>query len=374
MTTPTAAVTATEEKIRVMVVDDSVVVRGFISRILLSEPRIEITAAGHNGKMAVPLAERNRPDVIILDIEMPELDGLAALPLLRAASPQTRIIMSSTLTQRNAEISLQALALGATDYIAKPNAHEIGRAEEYHRELLEKILGLGVQALHERPQPPAQVTTAVRRGGGLYPGASVALRRAAKVRPKAMVIGSSTGGPPALTKLFETLPADVGVPILIAQHMPATFTAVLAQHIGKAANRPCTEAKEGDTAEPGHIYVAPGDWHLEFAGGGDRPQLHLTKAPPENYCRPSVNPLFRSAAKAYGAGVLAVILTGMGCDGLDGARDLAAVGAPLIAQDEKTSVVWGMPGAVATAGLCTAVAPLDDISRVIGIVFSEGRT
>jgi two-component system, chemotaxis family, protein-glutamate methylesterase/glutaminase len=373
MTLQTVAHDAADNKIRVMVVDDSAVVRGFISRILQSEPRIEIVASGHNGKMAVPLAERNRPDVILLDIEMPELDGLSALPLIRAASPQTKIIMSSTLTQKNAEISLQALALGATDYIAKPTAHEIGRAEEYHRELLEKILGLGTQAIHERPFVQTPKPAAIR-SSGLYPGTVVALRRAAKLRPRAVVIGSSTGGPPALTKLFETLPTTIDVPILIAQHMPATFTAVLAQHIGKAAMRPCAEAKDGEPIEAGHIYIAPGDWHLELAGNGDRPKAHLTQAPPENYCRPSVNPLFRSAAKMYGANLLGVMLTGMGCDGLDGSRDLAAAGAPLIAQDEPTSVVWGMPGAVATAGLCTAVSPLGDISRLIGTVFSEGRT
>lgn len=362
--------TAVDDRIRVMVVDDSAVVRGFISRILQAEPRIEIVATGHNGKMAIPLAERHRPDIILLDIEMPVLDGLSALPQLRAASPETRIVMSSTLTQRNAEISLQALALGAADYIAKPDSHTIGRAEGYHRELLDKILTLGKCCRGDRPSTAPRQISAVR-STGLYPGTAVTLRKAAKVRPQAVVIGSSTGGPPALTKLFEALPARVSTPILIAQHMPATFTAVLAQHVGKAAGRPCTEATNGETPQAGHIYIAPGDYHLELAGSADSPRMRLTQAPQENYCRPSVNPLYRSAAKIYGANVLGVMLTGMGCDGLDGARDLASAGAPLIAQDEATSVVWGMPGAVATAGLCTAVLPLGEVAAAIGAVFSE---
>jgi two-component system, chemotaxis family, protein-glutamate methylesterase/glutaminase len=383
---------AMENKIRVMVVDDSVVARGFISRAIESDPTIEIVASAQNGQVAVAMAARQLPDIVILDIEMPVMDGLTALPLIRNAAPNAIVLITSSLSARNAEIGMEALARGAADFIAKPGVHQIGRDTAYQRELLEKVLTLGANARHALPAapPPVPLPDAAVPGTpvpvhapapapiqpvarSLYPGHKVVLRKRVPVRPRILVVGSSTGGPPALAKLFEGLARGFEAPVLIAQHMPPAFTTVLAEHVGRAAMRPAAEAVEGEAILPGHIYVAPGDWHLELAGSSENPTAHLTQAPPENYCRPSVNPLFRSAARLYGAAAGAVILTGMGCDGLEGARLLADAGAALIAQDEASSVVWGMPGAVATQGLCTAVLPLDNIAHAVLNLFAEGK-
>jgi len=363
-------------KIRTMVVDDSAVVRGFITRTLESDPRIEVVASCGNGQIAVQQAARQKLDIIILDIEMPVMDGLVALPLLRAARPGAKIIMSSTLTQRNAEISIEALTRGATDYIPKPTTGRIGQAHDFHRDLLDKVLGLGLRTGHNLGQHLAPLEKS--RPAPFLPvgkGASpIKLRSCHPVRPKVLAIGSSTGGPQALLSLLGELPPEIGIPILITQHMPATFTSVLAQHIGRVASRPCAEATNGEAIVAGRIYIAPGDYHLELAGSGETPTARLTQGPPENYCRPSVNPLFRSVARLFGSRALGVVLTGMGSDGLAGAEILSGAGAQLIAQDERSSVVWGMPGAVAMAGLCTAVLPLGEIARQIVSLFHEART
>ena len=335
--------------LRVMVVDDSAVVRGLITRILSADPRIEVTASCSNGQMAVVQAARKTMDVIILDIEMPVMDGLTALPKLQLANPQARIIMASTLTQRNAAVSLKALTLGATDYIAKPTTDKLNASEEFRRDLIHKVIALG-QKKSPVPGHRAQPTP-------------VAPPRSKPVqRPRIIAIGSSTGGPQALLTLLGALPASVECPIVIAQHMPATFTTVLAQHIARASNRPCAEAVHGMEIKPGAICLAPGDYHLEVARQGVSYIAQLSQTAPENFCRPSVDPLLRSVAHLFGAESCAVILTGMGSDGCNGARVMAAAGASIIAQDEATSVVWGMPGAVANAGLCSAILPLPRIA------------
>ena len=337
--------------LRVMVVDDSAVVRGLITRILTSDPRIEVAASCSNGQMAVAQAARKAMDVIILDIEMPVMDGLAALPKLQEVNPHARVIMASTLTQRNAAISLRALTLGATDYIAKPTTDKLNASEDFRRDLIQKVIALG----QRKPAAPA----ALQR----LPVAPVLSSHAkAAHRPRIIAIGSSTGGPQALLSLLGALPASVECPIVIAQHMPATFTTVLAQHIARAANRPCAEAVDGMEIKPGTICLAPGDYHLQMMRQGTHLMARLTQTPPENFCRPSVDPLFRSVAQLFGAESCGVILTGMGSDGCNGARAMAATGAPIIAQDEATSVVWGMPGAVAHAGICSAILPLPRIA------------
>jgi two-component system, chemotaxis family, protein-glutamate methylesterase/glutaminase len=350
---------------RVMIVDDSAVVRGFIVRILESDPSIEITATCSNGQAAVMQIARRMADVVILDIEMPVMDGLSALPKLLAAAPQARVIMASTLTQKNAEISLEALARGAADYIPKPTASQLNGNADFRRELLAKVAALGRRTGDNIP------TVAIMPAREARPASR--LRTAARLNPKIIAIGSSTGGPQALLTLVKDLPKEIDVPIVIAQHMPAKFTEVLAQHLARLSGRPSAEAIDGAEICAGGIYVAPGNHHFEVARDGSRLTARLTKAPAENFCRPSVNPLFRSVAQVFGAQCVGVMLTGMGCDGLDGARRIALAGGAMIAQDEQSSVVWGMPGAVANAGLCSAVLPLSAIAFHLGALFSEGR-
>jgi len=349
--------------IRVMVVDDSAIVRGLITRTLKTEPRIEVTASCSNGEMAVTQAARRELDVIILDIEMPVMDGLAALPKLQQTNPQARIIMASTLTQRNAGISLRALALGATDYIAKPTTDRLNGSQDFHRELIQKVIALGECRKSARfadasPRPAEKPQLPQLRGGVVR-------------RPRIIAIGSSTGGPQALLTLLGSLSPEVNCPIVIAQHMPATFTTVLAQHIARASGRPSAEAAHGMEIRPGHIYLAPGDYHFQLVREGTACIARLSQSAPENFCRPSVDPLFRSVAQVFGPEGCAVMLTGMGSDGCGGAKIMAAAGAPIIAQDEASSVVWGMPGAVAHAGICSAILPLNQIAGHLAALFER---
>lgn len=360
-----------EHKVRVMVVDDSAVIRGFLVRSLEREPDIEIAATCSNGQTAVYQLARNNIDVVILDIEMPVMDGLTALPKLLEIDSDVKVVIASTLSQRNAEISMRALALGAADYLPKPSASKLGSSEEFHRELLQKVRGLSRRQKRAvpaaRPKSPAAKPTPWITAQGPFK-----LRTAGSVHPQILVIGSSTGGPQALMEVLKALPPSFEAPVLIAQHMPATFTPILAKHLAKATGRTCTEAVDRAPLQRGAVYLAPGDFHLEIAGEAAHAHLRLNKGPPENFCRPSVNPLLRSAVHVYGARAATVILTGMGNDGLEAAHDLAAAGGILVAQDEASSVVWGMPGAVAMAGLCTAVLPLKDIAPHVAHLFGGG--
>ena len=348
--------------ITVMVVDDSAIVRGLITRTLKSDPRIEVVASCSNGEMAVTQAARRSLDIIILDIEMPVMDGLTALPKLQRANPGARIIMASTLTQRNAAISLKAMALGATDYIAKPTTDRLNASEDFHRDLIHKVVALG----QTRKSPKSAIASSCP------PAISpIALRSGVVRQPRIIAIGSSTGGPQALLSLLGALPTTVNCPIVIAQHMPATFTTVLAQHIERASQRPSSEATQGMEIRPGRIYLAPGDYHFEVARSVTGVVARLSQTPPQNFCRPSVDPLFHSVAQLYGADSCAVMLTGMGSDGCGGSRAIAAAGGPVIAQDEATSVVWGMPGAVAHAGICSAILPLPKIAGHLAALFER---
>lgn len=348
--------------VSVMVVDDSAIVRGLITRTLKGDPRIDVVASCSNGEMAVVQAAKRALDVVILDIEMPVMDGLTALPKLQQANPGARIIMASTLTQRNAAVSLRAMALGAADYIAKPTTDRLNANEEFHRDLIHKVIALG-QAKKPKSGPgataqPAAKFNVVARGKSMRP-------------PRIIAIGSSTGGPQALLTLLGALSPKVSCPIVIAQHMPATFTAVLAQHIERASGRPTSEAANGMEIKPGHIYLAPGDYHFEVVREGAGFAARLSQTPPQNFCRPSVDPLFHSVAQLFGADSCAIMLTGMGSDGCGGSKAIAAAGSPVIAQDEATSVVWGMPGAVAQAGICSAILPLPKIAGHVASLFES---
>ena len=357
-------------KIRVMVVDDSAVVRGFTKRILASDESIEVVSSVGNGEHAVRAIKQQEIDVVVLDIEMPTMDGITALPLIIEANPDVRVIMSSTLTTRNAEISLKALRLGAADYIPKPStASELNSGETFRAELLEKVLALGAAATRSSAKPAAVPRATVRpiaRTATKAPsGSGITLRNAGTIAPEILAIGSSTGGPQALFEVFKGIPPDWTLPIVITQHMPATFTKILANHLETVASRPCIEAAGGEVVERGHIYVAPGDHHMLLENSGTKVVTRLSQSPPENFCRPAVDPMLRSVVKAYGPRVLAVILTGMGKDGLNGCEAVIEGGGTVVAQDEDTSIVWGMPGAVATAGICSAVLPLKDIAAHI---------
>ncbi len=346
--------------IQVLVVDDSAVVRGFIVRCLTADPRVEIIGSCSNGEMAIAQVARKKPDVIVLDIEMPVMDGLEALPKLLQACPGVEIVMASTLTRRNAAITMRALSLGATDYIAKPTTDQLRSSEEFGRELIRKVIALGNRA---------STVGAGKPRSAMSP--KLELRVPSSRAPAMVAIGSSTGGPKALLTLLGDLPPAVNCPIVIAQHMPPTFTTVLAQHVAQASGRPCFEAEDGMTIKPGAIYLAPGDYHFMLAAGPNGLIARLNQGPPENFCRPSVDPLFRSVAKLFGPTGCAIVLTGMGNDGCAGARVMAAGGATILAQDEATSVVWGMPGAVAQAGICTAILPLPRIAGHLTSLFRE---
>ena len=354
--------------IRVLVVDDSHVIRGLLSRSLDSDPGIKVVATASNGKSAIDEVKRTEIDVVVLDIEMPIMDGMTALPELLAARPGIQVIMASTLTLKGASISMKALSKGAADYVPKPTSTgEINSAEEFKRELTTKVKSWGAVARRRRGSaaravPDATPGAAARR----FPTGPVKLREAPTLfRPDCIAIGSSTGGPQALFKVFQMMGKVTNLPVFVTQHMPATFTTILAEHLGQASGMPAAEAKDGEPVTAGRIYVAPGDFHMTVQVDGTRKVLRLDKNPPENFCRPAVDPMLRSLAKAYNGKVLTVILTGMGQDGLKGGQDLAAAGGVIAAQDEATSVVWGMPGAVANAGLCSAVLPLSDIGPYV---------
>lgn len=345
--TPTLAATVTT---RVMVVDDSAVVRGLISRQLAAEDTIEVVCTAANGQIALDELARRPVDVVILDIEMPVMDGLVALRHIAANFPQVRVVMVSSLTRRNAEISLRALQIGASDYVAKPETGLTG-AEDFRRELVFKIKTLG----RKRPSTAPPLTPV--RAAPPPPR----LRAVSTTRPHVLAIGASTGGPPALLKLFESLRGAVEQPILLTQHMPPTFTALLAEQLTRAGDRPCAEGRDGELVQPGRCYVAPGGYHMVVTLEGASKVIRLNQDPPENYCRPAVDPMFRSIAAAYGAACAGIVLTGMGSDGAKGCESLAAAGGRFVAQDEASSVVWGMPGAAAGTGLAESILPLDQI-------------
>ncbi len=359
-----------DARLRVMVVDDSVVIRGLLSKALESDPGIRIVASVGNGEMAIGALARNDVEIVVLDIEMPVMDGITALPKLIAAKPGLKVIMASTLTLQNASISMKAMRAGASDYIPKPSSKSLAGAVDFNRELVAKVKAWGGVYRKERGLPPPSEPGVA--AGGTAPmwkpiksGSPIVLRPAPRGRPEALAIGSSTGGPQALGKFIAGMGAWMKLPVFITQHMPPTFTMILAEHVGQAAGMPAAEGQNGEEVQPGRIYVAPGDFHMTVVNEGGRKQIKLLKTPAENFCRPSVDPMLRGIAATYGNAVLMVMLTGMGSDGLRGSEAVVTAGGQVIAQDEASSVVWGMPGAVAAAGLCSAVLPLLELpSRV----------
>lgn len=353
MTVTSVSMTTDASAIRVMVVDDSAVVRGLISRQLSADPAISVVATAANGELALAELNKRPIDVIVLDVEMPVMDGMAALAEIRIRYPTVKVLMASTFTRRNAEISLKALRMGASDYVAKPESG-LGAADDFKQELLAKVKALGrarVRTPDNVPQsaPAPTPPPAVRPHSGKF------------VRAAVVAIGASTGGPPALLKVFEAIKGSVEQPILLTQHMPAAFTGLFAEQLMRAGDRPCAEGRDGEPVVAGHCYVAPGGWHMTVESQGVTPVIRLNQDPPENFCRPAVDPMLRSVAQLYGASALTVILTGMGSDGAKGVGAISRAGGRVVAQDEATSVVWGMPGAVAATGLAESLLALDEV-------------
>jgi len=388
-----SATTASREAgpLRVMIVDDSVVIRGLISRWVGAEHDMEVAASLRTGLEAVNQLERINPDVAVLDIEMPELDGISALPKLLAKKRDLVIIMASTLTRRNAEISFKALSLGAADYIPKPEStREASAADIFHHDLIQKIRHLGARlrrksAVASPPLAPASPAPAPRSPVArpvapaptvqAAPSGSPALRPFSNQAPKVLLIGSSTGGPQALMALVGELgPVIDRFPVLITQHMPPTFTTILAEHLARSSRRPAAEAVDGESVKPGRIYLAPGGKHMRVARNGADTVIALDDGPAVNFCKPAVDPLFISAIDIWHGNILSVILTGMGSDGMRGGKDIVAAGGNVIAQDEASSVVWGMPGAAANAGICAAILPLNQIGAKVNRLFAGDRS
>jgi two-component system, chemotaxis family, protein-glutamate methylesterase/glutaminase len=350
------------DPIRVMVVDDSVVVRKIVTDVLSEDPAIEVVGTAVNGKVALAKLDQLKPDLVTMDIEMPEMNGIEAVRGIRAGQGGTArsripIIMFSTLTERGATATLDALSAGANDYVTKPaNVGSVSQSmESVRQQLIPKIKALLGRPAH--PGPARAAAPVVAR--------TPAPRPVPRKQPAVLVIGSSTGGPEALARVLPALPASLPVPVLVVQHMPPVFTRQFAQRLDRLSALRVIEAVDGTPLAPGTVHLAPGDFHLVVRGTGRGLTTALNQAPPENFCRPAVDPLFRSAVAAFDGAVLGVVLTGMGSDGRAGASAIREAGGTVVVQDQATSVVWGMPGAIAQAGLADEILPLDRIAETI---------
>jgi two-component system chemotaxis response regulator CheB len=353
-------------KLRVMVVDDTAVVRLLLTEMLGSDPLVEVAATAPNGRIALEKLDQVAPDIIILDVEMPEMDGLQTLTALRRRNPALPVIMFSSHTQAGARIAIEALQLGASDVVGKPTS---GQLLETREALLSRIKALCfLRGEHD--------SSRLRCGTAVAPVPPPRPARfAVGLRVDAVVIAISTGGPNALAALLPRLPRELPVPVLVVQHMPPVFTRILAERLASKCQLGVEEAAAGAEVVAGRVYVAPGDHHLTVERSASGVRLATNQAQHENSCRPSADCLFRAAAEVYGEHVLAVVMTGMGQDGLRGCQRIYAAGGQIIIQDEASSVVWGMPGAVAKAGLADAVLPLDDLAgEIVRLTRAPRRT
>ena len=344
-------------KIRVLVVDDAVVFRRLVADELNKDPNLEVVGTPPNGKIALARLPQVSPDIVILDVEMPEMDGLATLKEIRKTYPRLPVLMFSALTERGAEATLDALTFGATDYFTKPT----------------NLGGLEASLEVIRSELIPQIKSLCKRGDASHTEPVPSLPRLGPVktqlRPKpieVVALATSTGGPNALAEVLAALPADFPVPIVIVQHMPPMFTRLLAERLSVHSRLHVHEAASGDVLQPGHAWIAPGNYHMMVVPDGLRHCLRIHQEPPENSCRPAADVLLRSVAQTFGPHSLTVIMTGMGQDGLRGCQALSAAGGQILVQDEATSVVWGMPGCVARAGLADRILPLALLADEVG--------
>lgn len=352
-------------KIRILIVDDSVVIRRMLMDALASDPAFEIAGTAANGHIALSKIPQCNPDIVTLDVEMPEMDGIACLRELRKAYPKLPVIMFSTLTERGASATLDALSLGANDYVTKPaNVGGMDTAlKRVRAELIPKIKGLCAPSA---AQAPAATFQPKAPSVGIKPPQGVATSSGRPaVRLDVVAIGISTGGPNALGDLIPELPEGFPVPVVIVQHMPPIFTRFLAERLASRSKVSVVEGSDGQALIPGQVVIAPGDYHMTVRRQGLKVVIATNQQPPENSCRPAVDVLFRSVAAAFGAHALGIIMTGMGQDGLRGSQNIYEAGGQILAQDQSTSVVWGMPGFVAEAGLADKVLPLGELAPEI---------
>lgn len=343
---------------RILVVDDSVVIRKMLTTLLENDPDITVVGTAPNGKIALAKIQQLNPDLVTLDMEMPEMDGLATLTEIKKINPKLPVIMCSSLTVRGGEITLEALARGADDYVAKPVG--MSNLEEATSKLGLDIIPK-IKALLRRKNP-------VKESVKLSNNSAPLIRANNSNRDKkidVVAIGASTGGPNALTELLQLLPDHFPTPIVIVQHMPPLFTRLLAERLSDKSKLIVKEAEDGDELKAGHAWVAPGNFHMEIVRQGMKKIIRLNQNLPENSCRPAVDVLFRSVAATYGPNVLGVMLTGMGHDGLEGSKAIVGHGGVVIAQDEASSVVWGMPGSVVEAGLASSIKPVSQLATDI---------
>ena len=351
--------------VRVLVVDDSVVVRRMVTDILREDPGIEVVGTAANGRIALARIEQLRPDLVTLDVEMPVLDGLGTLEELRPRHPRLPVVMFSTLTARGAEATMDALERGASDFVTKPShAASVDEARAAVRAQLVPKIHARAAAAGARPPPPGRPPPPPPARAPAA-AAAAAAAGAAGGRVDLLVLGASTGGPDALTELLTALPGDLPVPVLVTQHMPAVFTRYFAGRLDQKCALTVSEAEDGQPLLPGHVLVAPGGHHLQVGGAPHARVARLDQGPQENFCRPAVDVMFRSAAATHGRHVLGVVLTGMGADGAAGSLDVLLAGGRVLVQDEATSVVWGMPGAVVAAGAAQEVLPLAALAPAV---------
>ncbi len=363
---------STNPQITVVLVDDSSVIRNALRQIINADPEIEIIDSVANGELAIQIAARKKPDVMLLDVEMPTMNGLTALPKVLEHSPDTKVIMCSSLTAKGADTTIKAMALGAVECLVKPSsAQNTGQDSEFSNNLLTLIKSLGGVETQGKTtaktiQPASGSPSVIQKKHHDRPS-SITLKRDSEVfqgKPEILAIGSSTGGPQALFNVLGKI-GTPDIPIVITQHMPATFTKILADHITQHTGLETHEGTDHMPVEKGKVYVAPGGKHMVFKKTDKGLVINLNDGPQENFCKPSVEPMMRSLIDYHDKKILCVILTGMGSDGLHSARILSEKGGRIIAQDKATSVVWGMPGAVANDGICNKVLPLDDIGPFI---------
>ena len=340
---------AHSRRTRIVIVDDSAVMRSLLRTVILADPSLEVAGSAADGAAALETIQSVRPDLVLLDVEMPNLDGLETLRIMRARGSRTPVVMVSAVTQRGARVTIDALASGASDYVTKP-ANQLDRDSALRtlaQDLLPRIQALTVSKLMQSPRPNLATE-------------GTESRQLPSTPPSIVVIGVSTGGPAALDLLLSSIPSTFPLPILIVQHMPELFTGPLAERLSQSCRLRVCEATEDAPVLPGSILLARGNWHMEVIAAprqGSPAKLHLQQEALENHCRPSVDVLFRSAAATFGPATLAVVLTGMGSDGLASSRLIRAQGGTVLAQDQATSAVWGMPGAVVQAGIAHRVCP-----------------